>query len=101
MINDGCFRGTPQFMAPESGRGQQRGRSDVWSLGCCMYEAITGVEPWLDIKRQCGTRESIIFEISRQTRPPPIDDAIWNRMSDALKDFYQKIFEVVCILEDC
>lgn len=52
MINDGCFRGTPLYMAPEAGRGQQRGRSDVWSLGCCMFEAITVMEPWLDIKRE-------------------------------------------------
>ena len=96
IINDGTFRGTAQFMAPESARGQQRGRSDVWSLGCCMYEAITGEEPWSEIKKNCKTRESIIFEIAKQTKPPKVPDSIWNVLSDPLKDFYKCIFDIVC-----
>lgn len=82
-------------MAPESARGQQRGRSDVWSLGCCMYEAITGEEPWSEIKKERKTRESIIFEIAKQTKPPKVRDSIWNTLSDPLKDFYKCIFDIV------
>ncbi len=39
--------GTPQYMSPEhiDGRAVDR-RSDLYSIGCVLYEMITGLEPW-------------------------------------------------------
>ena len=38
--------GTPYYMAPEQERGEVRRESDVFSLGACLYEMVTGKRPY-------------------------------------------------------
>ena len=41
-ITDASFVGTPYYMAPEILNGRAHSRaSDVWSLGCILYELAT------------------------------------------------------------
>lgn len=41
-LPNGEIAGTPSFMAPEQWHGEASDKSDVYALGCLMYELVTG-----------------------------------------------------------
>jgi serine/threonine protein kinase len=48
LTHQGDLLGTPAYMAPEQGRAasQSDGRSDLYSLGCVLFEMVCGVVPY-------------------------------------------------------
>jgi protein kinase-like protein len=47
LTRTGSVIGTPGYLSPEQIRGQQPGpRSDLYALGCVMFEALTGQRPF-------------------------------------------------------
>lgn len=38
--------GSPAYMAPEQEKGESSVRSDIYSLGVCIYESLTGILPF-------------------------------------------------------
>jgi eukaryotic-like serine/threonine-protein kinase len=71
LTQPGELFGSPLYMSPEQFRGEEADcRSDVYSLGCMMFESLTGVPP-------LKGRSSIETVIKRLNDPAPsISDVI-------------------------
>jgi DNA-binding beta-propeller fold protein YncE/predicted Ser/Thr protein kinase len=55
VLSDASIVGTVEYMSPEQWRGANVGPpADVYSLGCVLYEAVTGIPPFA---RQAGDSE--------------------------------------------
>src|SRR5579863_8322483 len=67
ITNTGVIVGTVSYMSPEQTRGHNLDRrSDIFSLGCVLYEAITGQSPFTG-----PSTLSIMHEIATGTPTPP------------------------------
>jgi serine/threonine protein kinase/photosystem II stability/assembly factor-like uncharacterized protein len=100
-LADGALAGTLPYMSPEILRGQPWGQhSDIWALGCVLYEGVGGQLPF---------RGNTNFEISSailQEQPPQPErtpPALWSVIQRCLakepSQRYQQAGEIQAALE--
>jgi eukaryotic-like serine/threonine-protein kinase len=74
----GSVLGTPQYMSPEQTRGEKLdGRSDLFSVGIVLYQALTGDRPFrgeniVAIAQQIATAEPTSLNERRPDCPPSL-----------------------------
>ncbi|HEX8128693.1 MAG TPA: protein kinase [Pyrinomonadaceae bacterium] len=84
--NPGAIMGTVAYMSPEQARGEQvDARTDIWSLGCVLYEMLTGHVPFE------GRSASHVIVNILDAEPPPLaqhlpetSEALQEVVTDAL-----------------
>ena len=70
MTTTGMVMGTPHYMSPEQVRGAKAdARSDVFALGCVLYEMLTGRKPF-----DAESMHAVLYKIM-QEEPVPLREA--------------------------
>ncbi len=95
LTASGLSIGTPTYMSPEQGfgEGEVDGRSDLYSLGCVMYEMLGGEPPYTGPTPQSIIAKRMAQEIPRvstlrETVPAELDAAITRLLAKAAVDRY-------------
>ncbi len=90
----GMLMGTPAYMSPEQCRGGSKavdGRSDVYSLGCILYEVLCGQPPFV----RDGAGELIVAHVAEPPEdprklvpelPPPIGALVLRMLGKNVQD---------------
>lgn len=81
----GAIVGTPAYMAPEQARGESvDARADLFSLGCILYELLTGRRPFPG-----NNAMAILTSLANHTPKPPSE--INSEVSLAVSDIVMKL----------
>ncbi len=89
LTRTGDVFGSPLYMSPEQGAGNKLDRrSDCYSLGCMLFESLTGTTPFIG--------KSIIetLMLHSQQKPPTLKEAtLGSEFPEALEKLVQKLLQ--------
>src|SRR6266550_250821 len=93
LTGTGIAVGTPAYMSPEQGAASARvdERSDIYSLGCVLYEMLAGEPPYTGPSAQIVIAKRLTDPVPsvrrlRDTIPPAIDGAVSKALAKAPAD---------------
>jgi serine/threonine-protein kinase len=68
LSSSGVVLGVPAYASPEQARGDRQvdGRSDLYSLGCVLYEMLAGTPPFT------GATQTAVLARQLSEPPPPL-----------------------------
>lgn len=100
LTEDGHAVGTAEYMSPEQihGSAQLDARSDVYALGCVVYEMLTGEQPFRGrtiqsvISRQLSDTASPM-RILRQTVPADLDKVVARALAKSPPDRFASVVD--------
>jgi serine/threonine protein kinase/Tfp pilus assembly protein PilF len=88
ITQTGVAIGTPAYMSPEQASGEREpdGRSDIYSLGCMVFEMLTGQPPFTGPTAQAMIMKRFLEEppsarALRATVPPDLDRTLAKAMA--------------------
>jgi serine/threonine-protein kinase len=105
MTETGLSLGTPTYMSPEQAMGERTldARSDVYALGCVLYEMLTGDAPFTG-----STAQAIVAKVltekpapiipRRERVPPHVEDAVLTALEKLPADRFATAAEFVVAL---
>src|SRR5207245_2590277 len=93
LTETGIAIGTPGYMSPEQATESERldGRSDIYSLGCMLYEMLAGEPPYTGANARSVIAKQLTDPVPsvrrlRDTIPPAIDAAVSKALAKAPAD---------------
>jgi serine/threonine-protein kinase len=106
MTETGMSLGTPTYMSPEQAMGDRTldARSDVYALGCVLYEMLTGDAPFTGSTAQAVVAKVLTEKpapiIARRERVPPhVEDAVLTALEKLPADRFATAGEFVAALQ--
>jgi serine/threonine protein kinase len=102
LTETGEVVGTPFYMSPEQARGGELDcRSDLYSLGCTLYEALTGTPPHLGqtplatiLKRETDKPTTMAEASMGRAFPEELEQIVFKLLQTDPKDRFQNASEV-------
>jgi serine/threonine-protein kinase len=107
LTETGMSLGTPHYMSPEQAMGEREitAKSDVYALGCVLYEMLTGEPPFPGPTAQAIiarvlTEEPRSLTLQRRTVPPHVEAAVLGALSKLPADRFASAAEFSAALGD-
>ena len=89
VTKTGMIFGTPEYMSPEQCRGDAiDGRSDLYSLGCILYELVGGRTPF-----RATTPMAVLMAHVNEAAPPLAGDQTGPHVPVALQNVIMRLLE--------
>ena len=105
LTDTGLALGTPAYMSPEQSMGDAAvdGRSDLYSLGCVLYELLTGEPPYTGPTAQAIVAKRLTDPVPsarrlRETLQPAVDDVLQRLLAKSPADRFASAAELAAAL---